>query len=438
MIVVGGGNTGEPPSATDELLILAATVAVKTKTLVAVLYQVPNQPCYFTAEHPRRGRSEDDLIAYTWAHFLEHPNQTEWPLRLPMTKAVVRAMDTVQSYAADAYGTPVENFVVTGASKRGWTTWETAAVDDRIIGIIPIVMDALNFNKNIHHFYQALGGWPVSFKSYYDMNLTANIDTSEFWQLMGIVDPYQYKERLTMPKLVISTSNDEFFLIDDSAYFWNDLPGENHLLILSNTEHSLLTGLSKILVAIEAFFLSIVEGHELSSAGTDAAFGGTSLLRMPGENRILERRPGFGGRPKYWWHINRAAGTIDIGVAEKPIKVILWYAYTTKGTKTRDFRWFTAADEHCPTIAIKGFCIQPVFFHRRTLRPSALDSTSGTTNYFASIPFPKEGYGAFFVELRFAGPKVLTPFIFTTGAVVVPDIFPVEDCHGEACKGRLV
>lgn len=97
-------------------------------------------------------------------------------------------------------------------------------------------------------------------------------------------------------------------------------------------------------MAIEAFFLSIVEGHELSSTVSDAR--GTSLLQMPGENRLQERRPGFGGRPKYWWHINRSAGTIEIGVVEKPSRVILWYAYTTKGTTTRDFRWFTAADEH--------------------------------------------------------------------------------------------
>ncbi len=40
----------------------------------------------------------------------------------------------------------IEKFMVAGASKRGWTTWTTAAVDKRVIAAIPIVMDMANFN----------------------------------------------------------------------------------------------------------------------------------------------------------------------------------------------------------------------------------------------------------------------------------------------------
>ena len=47
-----------------------------------------------------------------------------------MTKAAVRAMDTVREFAASK-GTRIDNFLVLGGSKRGWTTWLTAAVDPR-------------------------------------------------------------------------------------------------------------------------------------------------------------------------------------------------------------------------------------------------------------------------------------------------------------------
>lgn len=36
--------------------------------------------------------------------------------------------------------------MVAGGSKRGWTTWTTAAVDKRVFGAIPIVMDMLDLN----------------------------------------------------------------------------------------------------------------------------------------------------------------------------------------------------------------------------------------------------------------------------------------------------
>ena len=40
----------------------------------------------------------------------------------------------------------IEKFMVAGASKRGWTTWTTMAVDKRVFAGIPIVMDMLRLN----------------------------------------------------------------------------------------------------------------------------------------------------------------------------------------------------------------------------------------------------------------------------------------------------
>ena len=82
-----------------------------------------------------------------------------WPLRMPMTKACVRAMDSVTSFMATAEGgnVKVDKFVVAGGSKRGWTTWTTAAVDKRVVAISPMVIDLLNNEKSFEHHFQAYG-----------------------------------------------------------------------------------------------------------------------------------------------------------------------------------------------------------------------------------------------------------------------------------------
>src|SRR5947208_2130625 len=86
-----------------------------------------------------------DMTSQTWHKYLRTGDE-RWPARLPMTKSAVRAMDTVQAFCANHSGGTVKiaNFVVAGASKRGWTTWTTAAVDPRVVAIVPIVIDTLN------------------------------------------------------------------------------------------------------------------------------------------------------------------------------------------------------------------------------------------------------------------------------------------------------
>ena len=159
---------------------------------------VPNQPIVFAGES--KGRVEDELIAYSWDKFLRGGDE-KWPARLPMTKSAVRAMDTVTAFCASEAGgkVVVDKFVVSGASKRGWTTWTTAAVDKRVTAIIPIVIDLLNVEASFRHHWQAYGFWAPAIKDYVEMKITDWQGTPEYRGLMKIEDPYEYRDRLTIP-----------------------------------------------------------------------------------------------------------------------------------------------------------------------------------------------------------------------------------------------
>jgi PhoPQ-activated pathogenicity-related protein len=254
LFISGGSLDRQPPSAPTGWL---AEVARETGAVTAELRLVPNQPVVFVDDPARKPRLEDDFIAYTWNHYIQ-TGDDRWPARLPMTKSAVRAMDAVTAFTASPEGGAhaVGRFVVAGASKRGWTTWTTAAVDRRVVGIAPAVIDLLNVVPSFNHHWEAYGAWSNAVKDYQEQGLLDRLNTPEFKALMRIEEPWEYRARLTMPKLILNASGDQFFLPDSSRFYFDDLRGEKHLRYVPNADHSLAR--SDALENIHAFFATIV------------------------------------------------------------------------------------------------------------------------------------------------------------------------------------
>ena len=57
-------------------------------------------------------------------------------------------MDMVQTFSRTIRVQRPEKFILSGISKRGWTTFLASAIDNkRVIGFIPIVYDLIDINK---------------------------------------------------------------------------------------------------------------------------------------------------------------------------------------------------------------------------------------------------------------------------------------------------
>jgi PhoPQ-activated pathogenicity-related protein len=254
LIVGGGSNEKKPPARANRLLAMGA---VATRSVIAELRMVPNQPLTFVGETEKR--SEDAIIAYSWDKYLRTGDEA-WPLRLPMTKSVVRAMDTVTAFCRSAAGggIDVDKFVVGGASKRGWTAWTGAAVDKRVVALVPIVIDLLNVEVSEHH-YRSYGFWAPAIAAYQATGIMRWAGTTQLASLLKIEDPYAYRDRLTMPKFMVNSAGDQYFLPDSSQFYFDALVGEKYLRYVPNTDHSLKG--SDTPESAFAFYEAIVAGR---------------------------------------------------------------------------------------------------------------------------------------------------------------------------------
>jgi PhoPQ-activated pathogenicity-related protein len=223
-------NQGGRPSPTSALVGFG--IAQKVGAPVAFLYGVPNQPLF-------EGKTEDALIAETFVRFLE-TNDPTWPLLFPMVKSLVKAMDALQAFAQEEWKADVKDFVVTGASKRGWTSWLTAASGDaRVKAIAPLVIDTLNFPVQMKNQLTAFGKPSEMIRDYTTRKLVPIPDTGEGRRLWSMVDPWVYRDKIGVPKMIINGANDPYWPLDALNSYWDDLKGDKHLLYVPNAGHDL-------------------------------------------------------------------------------------------------------------------------------------------------------------------------------------------------------
>ncbi|HOZ45304.1 MAG TPA: PhoPQ-activated protein PqaA family protein [Candidatus Hydrogenedentes bacterium] len=257
LLVMGYANTDQPPSVmnSDEARGVQM-VADLTGTVIGVLMQVPNQPLF-------DGLSEDGLISYTYEQYYKDGDD-EWPLLLPMAKSAVRAMDTMQAVAKERHQQDIVRFVVAGASKRGWTTWLTAVADPRVAAICPMVIDVLNMGPQMEHQKKTYGAYSQMINDYTERGIQMLMGTPRGQELLHVVDPYSYRDQLTMPKLVLLGTNDEYWCVDSANLYFPDLPGEKHLRYEPNAGHGLGFG---IVPAIVSFYNSVLTGENVPPYG---------------------------------------------------------------------------------------------------------------------------------------------------------------------------
>lgn len=233
LLWIDGGSSGklpekgfQGPSDTTRMLALVAAAAGMP---AAVVRQVPYQPMF-------DGLVEDGLIAHSFGEYVRTGDPT-WPLLLPMVKSAVEAVTAAEAAFHDRWGIEIDGFVPAGASKRGWTTWLTAAVDERVRGLVPMVIDMLSLEKHLALQRASFGRLSEQLGDYTSRGIENLLGTPRGRELVGIVDPYAYRSQLVQPKVITLGTNDAYWPLEACNLYYDGLEGPRWVSYAPNAGH---------------------------------------------------------------------------------------------------------------------------------------------------------------------------------------------------------
>ncbi len=337
LFITGGSNKKGLPNwngKDDDLVAAMAGLAAKNKAIVAVLRQTPNQPLVGDL-------TEDALISYTLHKFKEDGDYS-WPLLFPMVKSAVKAMDAVQEFSSDVLKHPVNRFLISGASKRGWTTWLTGASGDkRVEAIAPMVIDILNMPVNLDYQVKMWNDYSIQIEDYVKLGIPQTARTEKGQAITTMVDPYSYRKKLTMPKMIFMGTNDEYWTVDAIKHYIDSIPGENYIKYVPNAGHGL--------------------GDKKEALTTLSAFFGQTLAKK--------------SYPALAWDMSQSKKGVTLKVRTTPdllVGAMLWSA-DSEDTDFRDEKW----------------------------AGKSVDLKKKRALVTATQPFPEKGYRAFYLDLTY-------------------------------------
>ena len=376
MLIIDGDRNRDFPRLDSSALQISGQLALTSQSIVSVVSQVPNQPFNFPDQPTPL--TEDYLVAYSWDKAMV-TNDSSWHVYLPMVKSVVRAMDTIQAVTPLVAQKTINDFVLTGFSKRGIITWLTGTVDTRVKAINPGVIDFLNMAPHFEHHFQSYGFYSPYLQPYLDFDIARRVRTPEGLNVLKAIDPYYHLEKLSMPKFMLNAPGDQFFPSDSARHYFQNLSGENLIRYVPNTGHTLKDAngsTENALVSLFSWYLNI-------------------LYDVP--------------RPQISWQ--KINNQLTVTTFPPAASATLWQA---DNASARDFRKDTIANGWSPT---------PL-------------QSSGNGIYQMHFDQPTNGWRAYYAEFSYPGAGGL-PQTYSTRVFITPDTLPFElsDAIGDP-KGK--
>jgi len=214
--------------------------------------------------------------------------------------------------------------------------------------------------------FKSYGEFVPQLKKLVQLGIMDRMRTPEFKDLATLIDPYEYRDRLSLPKLLLNSSGDQFFLPDSARFYYRDLPGEKLIRYAPNTDHSLENSVTSVydsLYTLLGWYQSILLGQQ---------------------------------RPQIDWHLDGNQLVASTSIAPQLARV--WRA---SNPLARDFRKVTIGE---------SWVSEPV-------------APDADGQYRVALPQPAQGYAASYIEFVYQGASG-QPVTYSTRIFITPDSLP--------------
>ena len=121
------------------------------------------------------------------------------------------------------------------------------------------------------HQLEAWGEYSGQIRDYTRLNIPQRLkdeNDKDVQRLGTIVDPYTYRDRVTIPKLIVIGTNDRYWPLDALNLYYDDLVGDNYILYVPNKGHG-VSDMKRLIGDAAGLFLRVVGKLEFPSPSWD-------------------------------------------------------------------------------------------------------------------------------------------------------------------------
>ncbi|MCX8064122.1 MAG: PhoPQ-activated pathogenicity-related family protein, partial [Candidatus Hydrogenedentes bacterium] len=358
LTLTSGLSSPEKPM--SEIPLSLVSISASTNSIVAILEGFPIDPTgYYETPSNKVELKDIDFFIWSLRQYYD-TNDPSWIVLLPMVKSVVSAINAIQEFILKDLKSeiPVKEFVLC-AEAPFFACWLVPAVDERVIGIAGINNFVYNIEVLIKNYLINEISLPSLFEEVDNKGLLQHFETQEGERLLNIIDPYNYRQFLKIPKLIVSyngPSHSNFsFLAEEVA---SEIPDPIHWTLFPHLS-----------LSREPVFLS--QNLNVLSSKTPVApkiydFRDTLHVFY---HRVINRKE----LPSILWNIT-PEGKCSAKISEEVVEARAWFCI--KGSKNE-------------------------LIHDQSSWQMILMTEIAEGTYEANLNLPKENYKAVFIEVVF-------------------------------------